>query len=351
MADSPRVFDAKSAQRIADATRWVERQRGQVPPVTSGGVQTTSPTWVRVTSSTPDGDGLHPGVVCLYSASEEDWQEYSAVKVRGANGEGLVSGVRYPARPSGRTGDGDELFTVLQAIGDSLTVADASYTPEVAGVTVLGFVDAGLYSGFRITPSVTPGYVQIGLEQGGWTTINETPGGLTGTITGGQQIFYGTKGFERAIVIHGSDSDGRRLIMPTGVMPTTNEQIAGYPDFGQDAWSLVAANSGIVPVLKFSAGADYFGDTDNAVVKIATTNTDSDDANQQATLSVHASGSRRVELIAAYHGDYESRVAIDGVNGATNTTGGLSFKGGIYTGGDLAVSGSDITGTIDGGTW
>lgn len=314
MAGQGRVFDARSAQRIADATRWVEQHRGRISGVTSGSEQTTAPIWVRVTSSTPDGDGLYPGVVCLYSASGEDWQEYSTVKVRGANGEGLVSGVRYPARPSGRTGDGDELFTVLQALATSVVVKDSDDTPTYAASTLV----LPSSTGFALAQPGT-GIVEVTLAAASTTA--------QGVVTTGTQSFAGNKTFTGDVAVSQAVSAGSYINSNSYVRATTE----------------LIVNNGVLrmqgPLIGMAGRCKVDYDVTTANTFTFTDENDLFCGSLNNAVGVIAQQKYSLIRVSTLH------------EGADSSSSGLTFVGGIYTGGDLAVSGSDITGTIDGGTW
>lgn len=119
MADGV-VFTGALAERVVDSTRWVEEHAGRrglpiTPPAAAEAV------FVRVTGSL--SSGYYPGTVTFWSAADDAWVDYGAVKLKAANGETLTSGTRYLARPAGRTSGGDEAFvTVPGGSGGSSTV-------------------------------------------------------------------------------------------------------------------------------------------------------------------------------------------------------------------------------------
>ena len=104
------IFTEKAGDRIADTVRWAEGERGRRPGgPTGGGLE---PTFVRVTSSSSDGNGNYPGVITV-RAPDGDWQDYSAVKLKPLNGESLISGTRYGCRGVGFAPGGEELYAPL----------------------------------------------------------------------------------------------------------------------------------------------------------------------------------------------------------------------------------------------
>ena len=104
------IFTEKAGDRIADTVRWVEGERGRRPGgPTGGGLE---PTFVRVTSSTADGNGNYPGVITVRDHAGS-WQDYSAVKLKPLNGESLTSGTRYGCRGVGFAPGGEELYMPL----------------------------------------------------------------------------------------------------------------------------------------------------------------------------------------------------------------------------------------------
>lgn len=127
------VFTEKAGDRIADTVRWVEGERGRRPGgLVGGGLE---PTFVRVTSSTADGDGNYPGTITVRSP-DGDWQDYSDVKVKPLNGESLTSGTRYGCRGVGFAPGGEELYVPLAgtataaAGGWDTIIADGPYDPD-----------------------------------------------------------------------------------------------------------------------------------------------------------------------------------------------------------------------------
>lgn len=191
------VLTEEAFRRMVEAVRWVERQRGltQRPVAAEGGVD---PVYVRTTSGTADGSGNYPGVVCLYSASAAAWQEYSAVKLRAANGETLANNKRYPARPSGRTTGGDELYTVHQLIGTDagLTVAEGDGSPSYGGIGALQFDQA---DGFVVS-NPSSGVAAVDLAE-----ATPTQRGIIST--GEQTIGGGPKWFRDKLMVQGNASD------------------------------------------------------------------------------------------------------------------------------------------------
>ena len=111
------IFTEKAGDRIADTVRWVEGERGRRPGgPTGGGLE---PTFVRVTSSTADGNGNYPGVITVRDHAGS-WQDYSAVKLKPLNAESLTSGTRYGCRGVGFAPGGEELYTPLAGGGGTL---------------------------------------------------------------------------------------------------------------------------------------------------------------------------------------------------------------------------------------
>lgn len=110
------IFTGPAARRVAEATKWTERHRGGPTLGVQGLAAGDGGVLVRVTSGTADADGMYPGVVALWSAPAEEWVEYAAVALKPANGEALTAGLRYPARPAGTRGDGEEVYVTAPMI-------------------------------------------------------------------------------------------------------------------------------------------------------------------------------------------------------------------------------------------
>lgn len=122
------IFTEKAGDRISDAVRWVEGERGRRPAGPVGGGM--EPTLVRVTSSTADGNGHYPGVITVRDP-DGDWQDYSAVKVLPLNGEVLTSGTRYGCRGIGFAAGGAELYTPLAAAAAAVDSVVVQVTGEL----------------------------------------------------------------------------------------------------------------------------------------------------------------------------------------------------------------------------
>lgn len=121
-----RMLTEEAYRRTARAVRWVESNQGATARATTPrpGAETI---WARVTSATADASGHYPGVITLYSASDEAWNDYSTVRVKPANGETLEADTRYPVRPAGRTPSpgNEELYVTLAAasiVAETMTV-------------------------------------------------------------------------------------------------------------------------------------------------------------------------------------------------------------------------------------
>lgn len=318
------VLTEEAYQRMVNAIRWVEQQRGltQKAATVEGGVD---PVYVRTTSGTKDGDGNYPGVVCLYSAATGDWFEYSAVKLRPVNGETLANSMRYPARPAGRTASGDELYTVHQLIGTTITVG--SYT---------GVHTINLQSYMLVDDSPSPpgggGIVLIGVD-----LATELADGLV-SGGGGWQCFDGVKGFADWVY----PLNGLRIGIP--------ESLRAPGDPAPDcAWQLEANTFGnelnfskkvagtapfyygIHPIAKLS----YYHDTPGA----GPTTDDAPDATQWDIYAAN-SAYNYIRLRADADG---SHIRIDTYTGITGTHEGLTIYGGVVVG---TAAGSYFTGTV-----
>lgn len=244
------AWDERSADRIADAVKWVERDRSlRAPP--SGPGHSVEPVYVRTTSGTADGDGHYPGVITLYSGNAAAWTEYSAVKLRPPNGETLTDNTRYAARPAGRTSGGDELYTAMMGPGGGggITVREVDLTPSYSGITTLEFDQA---DGITVT-NPSAGVARIDITAAAalsvWEIDNSTFPPEEDTVTNVTAIiFVGDDGFEipgdstlTAVVSLNSASPIRN-----GKMDTETQGFSGAKQFFGGQYGLgYSADTGI----------------------------------------------------------------------------------------------------------
>lgn len=155
------IFTGGLAERLVDATDWVERHAGRhgYDPATPPGVE---PVFCRVTSGTPT-DGLYPGVVTIYSASA-GWADFGVVKLKAANGEMLKNNCNYVCRPTGQTVAGDQV-----------------YVAATVPLTMHGVLDGDLDVGGSATVSIYDDFgTDTGLNVGarGWHTPHRIHAGM-----------------------------------------------------------------------------------------------------------------------------------------------------------------------------
>lgn len=117
------VLGETMARRVAEAVRWVEamrsREGGASRPWRPSGPAAAA--IVRCTSATADANGNYPAVVTYHDGST--WQDESGtVALKMADGSDAVSGRRYLAKPSaGQSGD-------FVYVSDGPGIGPASYT-------------------------------------------------------------------------------------------------------------------------------------------------------------------------------------------------------------------------------
>lgn len=313
------VLTEEAFRRMVEAVRWVERQRGltQRPVAAEGGVD---PVYVRTTSGTADADGNYPGVVCLYSASAEAWQEYSAVKLRPANSEKLINNYRYPARPAGRTAAGDELYAVHQF-------------PQI-GVRRLRYIDIGLGTTEEVSSfaaksidvwdsSSTSGVEDTGLRvsQSGaqaLIALNAASGSAGGAVTAEAQAFGGLKTFVDGAVIPETkwiEFQGESSL--PGIQAGKVRAIAGPEGLNIQAYAGSGYGDQGVSLQVLGHGSVSHGE-------VVITGYNSSGTAITPTISVYKTGSGIV-------------------SGGSATVDGVEFVAGLYVGGS---GGTGLTGTV-----
>ncbi len=323
MSDQGKIFTEAAGRRISAAVKWVEQHRGERPAASPPAAPGVDPVYVRTTSGTADGDGNYPGVVCLYSASAAAWQEYSAVKLRPANGEALANNIRYPARPSGRTTAGDELYTVHQTpqvqilhngpidLGPDTTPLDtaAKKIEFLTGYSYSGGV--GVDCGLRAY-EYAPGWVVVYLQ--------EANGLMPGAVTTAEQTWNGKKWFGGNVgIVRDTYIEFPGILTPAVDIPAGRKVRA------------IAESDGLN--IRAYAGLGY-GDM-GAAIKLSTNGPNRrgeillvgyDTAGDpvRPTISVYASG-----------GLY--------LTGGTGTVNGMDFSSGLYVGG---TGETGLTGTV-----
>ena len=339
MSDQGKIFTEAASRRISAAVKWVEQHRGERPAASPPAAPGVDPVFVRTTSGTADGSGNYPGVVCLYSATAAAWQEYSAVKLRPANGEALKNNKRYPARPSGRTAGGDELYTVHQ-LYNRLTIGTTPIDRIDSADTGIVFTDSSLSTGVDS--------VYIVLNPSGH--YYDTPGSsyefsTIGGVFTGSQVLEGHKGLnDGRLYLYGDGfGDSTRLVFPI-LWPGDSTPFADLssPTSSGEAWG-VHVDTGIF-TLAYSTGpggpaigSAYGGLGSGAIFVVEGYNSGLLDFSRA---SLYFDADTHIKLVADDDGSY---ISVDGTDGHTGTIDGITFKGGICTGGG---GGSGLTGTV-----
>lgn len=108
----PVVLSEATAQKLQEVLAVTPRSPGQSGANGgSGGSRTVA--FVRVTGAIY-GDGFYPGLPTQYVTFDDDWEDYLACKIIGANSETLVSGTRYLSVRVGDDEDGTAVFVAVQ---------------------------------------------------------------------------------------------------------------------------------------------------------------------------------------------------------------------------------------------
>jgi hypothetical protein len=176
---------------------------------------------------------------------------------------------------------------------EPLTVREVDGSPSVSPVTVIEFDQA---TGLKVTD-----------QTGGVARVENLPATTTqeGVVTTAFQTFAGWKKFRDSIQVQASGGIGT-LIVFTAEDGSSVGQIEGFGD--------------------------------GALLDLRLVNT--------------AGTTRNVVRLTPGGWDLSAGVyQIGGVNGQTVTEAGVVYTGGIRTGGTLAVPGSSLSGTVDGGAW
>lgn len=331
MSNSPPVtFTPEAAERIARAVRWVEqhgmRQQPSCPPLDlSPAVQL-----VKATSGTADGDGHYPGVPTAWDENAGSWIEYDAVKVKPSDGEALTSGERYPCHPVGYTSGGDALYLTLAkhagAVSE-ITVEAVDGTPSYTGISTLKVDET---DGLTIT-NPAAGVVRLDIEATGPSQ--------NGIVTYSTQIIDGLKSLRDGIHVF-SDHFGSQVV----------SVCASDSLYGADLTFGLSSNRAYASLEGYFSGHGYL---------VAATYYDTPAHLYPRTLWLMGNDEFRlykgdgaggfnyddVRIIAGHYSTTDG-AGVD-VPGGTATTGGLTFREGLYVSG--AASGGvwgSITGTL-----
>lgn len=112
------VIGESTAARLKEILARVEGDGGGQ----AGAAGTRRVCFVRVTSGTPDADGFYECVPTNYLTDDEDeWEDFDAALVIGANGEALAER-RYLAVRAGDAEDGDAVFVTFCCEQGAVTV-------------------------------------------------------------------------------------------------------------------------------------------------------------------------------------------------------------------------------------
>lgn len=303
------IFSSEAGERLTRAARIAEELRGRSSA--APGPAAVGDSYVaRVTSDTADGNGHYPAVITAWSAAAAAWTDYAACKLKTANAEVPISGVRYGVMPAGTTTGGDELFVVAT-------------TPPVMPAKKR---EAGpVYTDYSMTELWV--YTETGLEfgdvGGGAMALNirehnQGGGGGPGVLNVGAQTILGAKTFDDDVTI---DSD--ELVFTTAAATTGSLQVIGGTTGTATLYSRGT-----------DGGVNYYEswwqlDTISAV----------------ATFSRRANGATWANAALAVK---DSAGTIQ--TGAYAVTGGLTFKGGLYVSGSATASLTVGSTTISGGS-
>jgi hypothetical protein len=212
------------------------------------------------------------------------------------------------------------------AAGTTITVRDIDLTPTRPGVNILEVDQAsGIVVGQNpLTPANIAQLFLLGAGETQW-----------GVVTTAAQAFGGTKTFTGGLVAApGGTSEGGQVLLEGGATSGSIRYTGGVGLYSYE----------------FRAGANL--PSSSADLHLATLSGSTTGGLLKATLSLAAAGAPgaigcKTDYGTAPNPDYCFFIGTD--NGGTATTGGLTFKGGLYISGTFTGGGgTGFTGTIGG---
>jgi hypothetical protein len=212
-----RLFGKEAAERIADAVRWQEsfpqsRKPHRGTPAAPGAQVLVA----RVTSGTPDANGLYAAVITQRQPGGS-YTDFGAVKVAPLNGETLTSGMRYPVMAADPAYTGAPAYLVLDGASPGTVFSGGNFLADSQSIPT----SPGLASTTQITSwnNASTAYDTDNYFNGGTTFKVPITGYYRITLcvqwaantTGSRQIFITSVG---ASDLPGGDG---RPAMPTSV--------------------------------------------------------------------------------------------------------------------------------------
>jgi hypothetical protein len=237
MSESGVLFSADAAARVAAAVRWQENWPQSRRPLRARGPGPSAEIFTaRLTSGTPDANGLYPALI-TQRQPDGTYVDFAAVHVAPLNGETLMDGIRYAVKGVDPSYDPDPAY---QVVGNVLSFIGASYC-LLSAVTITQSVLTGVTWDYQLYD--TSGFVQA--------PSPDIIVPLTGHYHITAQIEWAENFFGRRTIAISSDTtiapDLLNYVMPVTVAATsTVQQCAGtlHLDAGERVTVAVDQTSG-----------------------------------------------------------------------------------------------------------